>query len=116
MKKMFSLIGVTCIALIMSFSVTAHQSSASSTPISSVENIEEVSPYAASRYVVEAVVSVGKIVPANTYYYSDHFGYKGFITLASYTYDSKINRTTATYAGTVYCGSSYCPSPNSINK
>lgn len=81
MKKLLSLIGATGLALIMSFGFTTHQTFAASTPASIVEKVEEVSPYAASRYVVHSITKNGSVIPDQSYLYTDHHGYRGYIYL-----------------------------------
>lgn len=101
MKKIISLIGIVSLSLLMSLGLLANQTSASST--SSSESTEETSQLAASRYVEYDRVYTGKIIPPNTYYYSDSYGYKGTLTLQFYLYSAENNKTSVRYAGTVYC-------------
>ena len=100
----------------MSFGFTTHQTFAASTPASIVEKVEEVSPYATSKYVVHPVVFNRKIIPSNSYLYTDQHGYRGYIYLSNYIYDSDLKKTTATYEGTVYCSGNNCPSTSSIDE
>lgn len=86
MKKLLSIIGATGLALIMSFGFTTHQTFATSTPASIVEEVEEVSPYAYSRYVTHEVGFNGDIVPPSRYSYKDSAGYAGYINLLKYEY------------------------------
>lgn len=116
MKKFFSLIGATALALVMSFGFPVQQTFASSAPASVVEKIEEVSPYAARRYVTHSVVLNGKVIPDQRYMFTDNHGYRGYIYLSNYLYDSGLRKTTATYAGTVYCIANNCPSTSSIDE
>lgn len=99
----------------MSFGFPVQQTFASSTPATIVEKVEDVSPYAASRHVVHTVIFSGKVIPPNKYAYKDSLGYQGNILLSSYYYDLKVNRTIATYAGTVYCQGT-CVGPSGVGK
>lgn len=101
MKKLISLIGLVGLSLIMFLGLSVSQTAASSFTSSSSK--DEVTPLAISRYVTHEEVFNGQLFPPNTYYYSDNYGYSGTIHMQYYIYVPSVNKTSVTYAGTVYC-------------
>lgn len=101
MNKFMRLMGTVCLTLLIMVCLTTGSISASSMKISNDGNDFEL---AASRIVSESIIYQGTNAnPPDTYYYSDRFGYSGYIPLDYVIRDHTKNQTVAVYTGTVYC-------------
>lgn len=109
MKKKFGIIGSLSLALALTFSVTTESSAAiSTTPVkNNIETINNSQLLNASRYVTATMEYTGNTAPSS-FYYSDSYGYRGYIPLISKKYYPGLNFTQANYGGTVSC-SGNCP-------
>lgn len=109
MNKLVSFIGFTVLLFITSVTLLPNQSFAAS--LSNIEPNEEVSQLATSRYVQYDKVYKGKVIPPDTYPYSDSYGYKGTLRIEFFIYVTENNTTSVRYGGTVSC-SGGCVAPH----